>query len=121
VNGKNFRGNRDGRKGFQLEPLLPDAQPLNQASISLVIVLPEIIEKPSPLSYQLEETTAGVVILHVDLEVLREVIDTLTQQRYLNFGRARVRLMEFELLNNFFSLRLSNPHLSSVHHLSFFV
>jgi hypothetical protein len=94
---------------------------LNQASISLIIVLPEIIEKSSPLSYQLEETTAGVVILHVDLEVPREVIDTLTQQRYLNFGRARIRLMEFELLNHFFSLRLSNPHLSSVHHLSFFV
>ena len=105
---------------MQLEPLLPDAQPLDQTSISLVIVFPEIIEKPSPLTYQLEETPAGVVILDVDLEVLREMIDALAQQGNLNFRRARIGLMEFEMVNNFFSLGLSNPHLSSVHHLSFF-
>jgi hypothetical protein len=86
-----------------------------------VIVFPEIIEQPSPLPYQLEETPAGVVILHVDLEVLREVFDALAQQCDLNFRRASIGLMEFELLNNVFSLRLSNPHLSSVHHLSFFL
>jgi hypothetical protein len=82
-------------------------------------MFPEIVEKPSPLPYQLEETAAGVVILHVDLEVLREVLDPLAQQGYLNFRRASIGLMESELLNLFFTLRLSNPHLSSVHHLSF--
>jgi hypothetical protein len=84
-----------------------------------VVVLPEIVEKASPLSDEHEETAAGMVILYVDLEMLREVIDALAQQRDLNFRRARIRLMEFELLNDFFPLRLSNSHLSSVHHLSF--
>jgi hypothetical protein len=106
---------------MQLEPLLPDAQPLDQTSISLVVVFSEIIEQPSPLPYQLEETPAGVVILHVDLEVLREVIDALTQQCNLNFRGASIGLMDSELLNDVFSFRLSNPHLSSVHHLSFFL
>jgi hypothetical protein len=94
---------------------------LDQTSISLVVVLPEIIEKASPLPYQLEETTAGVVILDVELEMLRKVIDPLAQQCNLDFRGASVGLMESELLNNFFSLRLSNPHLSSVHHLSFLI
>jgi hypothetical protein len=41
------------------KPLLADAQPLDQASVSLVIVLAEIIEKPSPLADQHEEPAAG--------------------------------------------------------------
>jgi hypothetical protein len=106
---------------MQLEPLLTNAQPLDQASISLEIIFSEIIEKPSPLADQLEESAAGVVILHVDLEVLREVFDALAQQGYLNLRRASIALMKFELLNNFFSFRLSNSHLSSVHHLSFLI
>ena len=83
-------------------------------------MFPEIVEKPPPLAYQLEETPAGVVILDMDLEVLREVIDALTEQSDLNLRGARIGLMESELPNYFFPLRLSNPHLSSVHLLSCF-
>jgi hypothetical protein len=40
-----------------------------------------------------------MVILHMNFEVLREVIDTFTQQGHLHFRRACIRIMEFELPN----------------------
>jgi hypothetical protein len=40
--------------------------------------------------------------------MLREVINALAQQSDLNLRRASIALMEFELLKQFFSLRLSN-------------
>ena len=110
----------EGEGDFQLGPLLPDAQPFDQTSISLVIGLLEIIEEPPPLPYQHEKPPAGVVILDMDLEMLREVIDALTEQGDLNLRGARIGLMESELLNQLFPRLLSDPHLSSVHHLSFF-
>ena len=62
-----------------------------------------------------------MVILDVNLEVPGEVVDTLTQQGDLHFRRARIRLMNPELLDNFLSIRLSNSHLISAFlSLSFF-
>jgi len=65
-------------------PLLPYSQPMDHTLISLVIVLLEIIEKPPSLSDKLEEAPAGVMILHMDLEVPRQIVDALTEQRDLN-------------------------------------
>ena len=92
---------------------------MDQASVSLVIVLLEIVEKPPSLAYKHEEAPAGVVILNMNLEVLREMIDALAEQRNLHLRRAGIGLMDSELLNNLFPVLLSNPHVSSVRLLSF--
>jgi hypothetical protein len=91
---------------------------MDQTLVSLVIVLFEIIEKPPPLPYEHEETPAGVVILHMYLEVLCEMIDALTEQGNLHLRRSGIGFMEFELPNNLLPLLLSNPHVSSVRFLS---
>ncbi len=52
---------------------------MDQALISLVIVFLEIIEEPPPLPYKFQEAPAGVVILNMNLEVLCEVLNTLTE------------------------------------------
>ncbi len=83
---------------------------MDQTSVSLIIVFLEIIEKPPSLAYKHEEAPAGVVILYVNLEVLREVINALAEQGNLYLRRAGIGLMESELLNDFFPLLLSNPH-----------
>jgi len=62
------------------------------------------------LTYQLQEAAPGVMILNVNLEVLGEVFDTLAEQRNLHFGRAGVRFMKPELLQDFLPLWLSNSH-----------
>lgn len=51
-----------------------------------------------------------MVILNVNLEVLGEIVDALTQQRDLHFRRAGIRLMKPELLDNPLILLLSNSH-----------
>jgi len=51
-----------------------------------------------------------MVILNMNLEVPGEMIDALAQQRNLHFGRAGVRLMDSELLDDTFFLRFSNSH-----------
>jgi hypothetical protein len=49
----NRREIKNRREGMPTEALLTNAQPLDQASVSLVIILSEIVEKPSPLSDEL--------------------------------------------------------------------
>jgi hypothetical protein len=61
------------------EWLFPYSQSLDQALVSLKIALFEIVEMPSPLPNELKKATTGMVVLNVNLEVLGQVFDTLTQ------------------------------------------
>ncbi len=51
-----------------------------------------------------------MVIFDVSLEVPGEVFDPLAEECYLHFGRAGVRFVKSELLDDFFTLWLSNSH-----------
>ncbi len=53
-----------------------------------------------------------MVILNMNLEVFGKMVDALTEKRNLHFGRACVRLMNPELLNDCLFLRFSNSHIS---------
>ena len=55
-----------------------------------------------------------MVVLHMDLEVLGEMLDALTEQGNLHFGRAGVRRMNPELLDSLLFLRFSNSHISAL-------
>ena len=48
-----------------------------------------------------------MVILNMNLEVFGEMVDALTEERNLHFGRACVRLMNSELLDDCLFLRFS--------------
>ena len=53
----------------------------------LVGVLPlQVIEQAPALTDQLEKAAARVMILRVGLEMFGQVIDSLAEERYLNFG-----------------------------------
>ena len=52
-----------------------------------------------------------MVILNMNLEVFGEMVDALTEERNLHFGRACVRLMNSELLDDCLFLRFSNSHI----------
>lgn len=62
-----------GNRG-QEQQLLPDSQSIDEALISLEVAFLEIVEKPSPLPYQLQEASTGMVIFRVNLEVLGEIV-----------------------------------------------
>jgi hypothetical protein len=93
---------------------------LNQALVSIEIVVLEIIQEPSSLADNLQEAASGMVILNVSLKMLGEVLDTLAEQRHLHLRRAGVRLMKPKLLHDYLTLWLSNPHNSPLFFLSFF-
>src|ERR687891_460571 len=52
-----------------------------------------------------------MVILNMYLEVFGKMVDALTEKRNLHFGRACVRLMNPELLDDCLLLRFSNSHI----------
>jgi hypothetical protein len=85
---------RDGDKGkakrekevLSPSPLLfPNSEALDQVGIPIRILLLQIVEQASALPHELQQATAGVVILGVSLKVLREVVDALAQESDLNF------------------------------------
>jgi hypothetical protein len=85
---------------------------LNQALVSIEIVVLKIIQEPSSLADKLQEAASGLVILNVSLEMLGEMLNTLAEQRDLHLRRAGVRLMKPKLLHDYLTLWLSNPHKS---------
>jgi hypothetical protein len=52
-----------------------------------------------------------MMILNMNLEVFGKMVDALTEERNLHFGRACVRLMNPELLDDCLLLRFSNSHI----------
>jgi hypothetical protein len=52
-----------------------------------------------------------MMILNMNLEVFGKMVDALTEERNLHFGRACVRLMNPELLDDCLFLRFSNSHI----------
>ena len=52
------------------------------------------------LTYQFQQTSPGVVILHVDLEMFGQIIDPFAQDGDLNLGRRRIRIMSLVFLDD---------------------
>jgi hypothetical protein len=70
--------------------LFPNPEALDQIGIPIRILSLQIVEQAPALTHELQQATAGMVILGVRLKVLREVVDPLAQERDLNFRRSRV-------------------------------
>jgi hypothetical protein len=66
--------------------LVSEPQFLNQQAVRLDIGPPQIIQESATLAYHLQEAAATVVVFAVITEMIREVIDALGQDRYLNLG-----------------------------------
>ena len=73
--------------------LLTDTESLDGSSVSLDVVVLEILEKVSSLTDHLEQTASGVVVLLVCLEVFCEVTDPSCKDSDLYLGRACVGLV----------------------------
>src|SRR3990167_8562178 len=76
------------------QTLLADAQPLNERRVALGILALDVIEQAAALADQLQQAAPRVVVLRVGLEMLREVIDPLAEQRHLDFGGPGVRFRD---------------------------
>jgi anti-sigma regulatory factor (Ser/Thr protein kinase) len=80
--------------------LFAQSQLLNQIAVSFYIFSFEVVEQAAPLSHQLDQPSPGVMVLGVGFEVIRQIVDTLTQDGHLHFRGAGVRFMQTKPVND---------------------
>src|SRR4051794_23677004 len=91
---------RDSPRATPRASLLADTEGLDDRSVTVEVLVFEIVQQSPALADQHEQAAARVVILRVSLEVLGQVRDPLRQQRDLHLGRARVTGFASEFLND---------------------
>jgi hypothetical protein len=73
--------------------LVPEAQFLDDLPVSVDIRTLQVVQETATTSDHLEEPTTAVVVLFVESEVVRQIVDLLGEQGDLNAGRASVGLV----------------------------
>ena len=76
-----------------LAKLLSETQTLDNGTITLNVVLHEVVQKLSSLADHLEQTSAGVVVLGVNLQMSGKSVDPVRENCNLDFGRTGVALV----------------------------
>ena len=80
--------------------LAPDAQALDQSLVALRTAATQVIEQPAATRDHLEQSPAGMVVLGVGFEVLRQIGNAPAQDRDLDLWRAGIRFVDPELGNH---------------------
>src|SRR5271170_4387584 len=75
-------------------PLPPQAELGNERPVPLDVVASEVVEQPTSTTDHHEQTPTGVMVLAVDLQMLRQMVDALREERDLHLGRAGIGLVE---------------------------
>ena len=83
-----------------LTKLLTNTKLLDASTISLDILALEVSKKVSSLTYHLQKTSSGVMVLLVDLEVLGKVVDPLGEDSDLYLRGSGVGLMSSVSFDN---------------------
>jgi len=77
---------------------------VNNRLVTFGIVSLEVVEQAATLADQHEKTAARTVIFLVRFEVIRQLANTLAQQRDLDFGAARISSVGAVLVDQGFLL-----------------
>ncbi len=85
--------------GVGCSKLLSESKSLDYSSVSLDILLREIVKELLSVADHLGKTSLRVEVLRVLLHVLGKLIDTVSKNSYLNLGRTCVSLIDLVLLN----------------------
>ena len=80
--------------------LLTEIEGVNQRTVSVEVGALQVVEKLAAAGNHTEKAAAGVVILGVNLEVVRKVVDAGGEKSHLHFGRTRVAFSALELGND---------------------
>jgi hypothetical protein len=70
--------------------LLPNTKLLNYRTVPTNVVRHEVVEQPSSLANELQQTSPGGVILGVRLQVIREFRNSSAENSNLNFRCSRI-------------------------------
>jgi len=92
------------------ENLLAQPETLKQRAISIVVGAAQIIQKLAATAHHTQQTTAGVMILDVALEMASEIVDARRQQRNLHFRGSGIGRGPLMILQNLSLLARRNRH-----------
>src|SRR5215510_7082239 len=90
------------RNARRLVVLAAQTEPVDQCLVARLFPRLQIVEEAAALRHELQETTAGVVVLLVVLEMLGQVLDALRQDCDLDFRRTGVALGRRKFRQQFF-------------------
>ena len=79
---------------------MPQAEFLDQIAVTAEILVPEILQKPSPASDHLQEAPLGVVIFFMNLEVFRKFPYAGGKYGNLDFRGTGVGIVGLEFLDD---------------------
>src|SRR3972149_1585266 len=96
-----MKGNSRCARGRKTpEPPSPaDPELFSQGPKPLRTLLSEILQETAALADEHQQAPPGVVILHMQLEVIGQAVDALRQERDLDLRRAGVPFVESKLLD----------------------
>jgi len=89
------------------------AELIDYSTVTVDVLLLEISEKASSLTNHFEKTSAAVVVVVVELEMLVEMVDSCRENGNLNLGRACVAFVHSVFCDNLLFLFLKHcvsPH-----------
>src|SRR5215218_7986082 len=115
-----FDQDRHGResavdRGADAHCLFADAEAADQLRVARRILRLQVIEQPAALADEHQQSTAGVVVLRVGLEMLGQVIDTLAENRNLHLGRPGVALVRLVVPDDLGFLVSGQCQLATLH------
>lgn len=96
------------RAGVPSGILLANTELLDDRTVSLNVVLHEVVEQAATLAYQLQQTAPGGVVVLVFAEVLRKVVDAGRENGNLHFGRPGIIWPVAMLFDEFLRLLFRN-------------
>lgn len=104
-------GQRASRPPGRRLKLAADAELFDERLVARLCGALEIIEKLATVVDHLDEASAGIVILAVRLQMLREVLDFFREHRDLNVAGTGVLLVNLKLLANGLFIDLTHDFL----------
>lgn len=85
----------------RLRSLLAEAQFCDDSAVTLHVLLIEVSQLPPALTHHLQKPSSRVVVFPVDAQMLREVVNTISQHRNLHLGGTCVRHVLVMLVDDF--------------------
>jgi hypothetical protein len=92
---------------------LPEAQPRDQRGMAGRRFILEVLQEAAASTDRSQQSTATVVILAVDLEVLGEFVDLVGEQGDLNFATAGIGIVGAETFNDLGLFAVVTGHVNS--------
>lgn len=74
-----------------------EAQLLDEGEVARCCRALEIVKQGTAVVHHLDETTTGVVVMRIGLEMFREMLNALGEDSNLNIARSGVLLVHLEL------------------------